>query len=185
MRCSGVACWRWAKADEAGTRASAASAAKPVAEGKIFTDYSPRLSNDATVPWLGLAADESYSPVVFVAGGGGGAAVGGAGAVVAGAGAGGRLALGLGAGGGAAVDAAGAGAAGCPVRSRSAGSKLTSRTVVEGGPTGGTTVFPTVILSASALPVFSSGAVAVGGTVNVCPGCNIPEKRVAPPFSLT
>jgi len=182
MRCSGVACWRWAKADEAGTRASAASAAKPVAEGKIFTDYSPRLSNDATVPWLGLAADESYSPVVFVAGGGGGA-----GAVVTGAVAGGLWALGRAAGGGAgaAVDAAGAGAAGCPVRSRSAGSKLTSRTVVEGGPTGGTTVFPTVILSASALPVFSSGAVAVGGTVNVCPGCNIPEKRVAPPFSLT
>ena len=69
--------------------------------------------------------------------------------------------------------------------SRSAASKLTFETVVAAGPTAAATVLPTVIFRASALPVFRTGAVAVAGTAYVCPGWSIPEKRVAPPFSLT
>ena len=71
-------------------------------------------------------------------------------------------------GGGAAAWAAGGDA--CPVLSKSAGSKLTSATLVAGGPTAGAMVLPTVILSASGLPVFSNGAAAVDGTAKVCPG---------------
>src|SRR5437867_234449 len=67
---------------------------------------------------------------------------------------------------------------------RSAGSRLTE-TVVAGGPTGGATALPTLTLSASGLPVLSTGAVVVAGTVQVWPGWSVPEKSVAPPFSLT
>jgi hypothetical protein len=48
-------------------------------------------------------------------------------------------------------------------------------TVVAGGPTGGATELPTVILSASGLPVLSTGAVAVGGTVKLWFGTIIAE----------
>jgi hypothetical protein len=48
---------------------------------------------------------------------------------------------------------------------RSAGSKLTFDTVVAAGPTGPTTWLPTLIVSASGLPVFSTGEVALAGTV--------------------
>ena len=41
---------------------------------------------------------------------------------------------------------------------------LTFATVVAGGPTGAAMALPTVILSASGLPVLSTGALAVGGT---------------------
>ena len=74
--------------------------------------------------------------------------------------------------------------AACPPRIRSAGSRLTLLTVVAGGPTGGATELPTVILSASGLPVLSTGAVAVGGTGKLWPGTIIAEYKIAPPFSL-
>jgi hypothetical protein len=158
-------------------------------EAKSSLNCSPRFSvSYATVPWRGLAADESYSPVTVFVAGDCGVSVGaaGGGAVAAGALVRGRSPLDRCVGRGAApLCGAGAGAAAWPPRNRSAGSRLTSRTVVEGGPTGGATAVPTVILSASALPVFSTGAVALGGTVKVCPGCNMPEKSVAPPLSLT
>ena len=98
----------------------------------------------------GLRGDESYW-AVLVSGGGDGpgsaaaAGAGGAGAAFAGG------------------DAAGAAAAGD--FSRSAGSRLTFDTVVAGGPIGPATWLPTLILSASGLPVLSTGAVAFDGTV--------------------
>jgi len=51
------------------------------------------------------------------------------------------------------------------VLSKSAGSRLTLDTVVAGGPTGPVTALPTLIDSASGLPVLSTGAVAVAGTL--------------------
>src|SRR5678815_4463475 len=99
----------------------------------------------------------------LLVGSGGGADGGGAGCGAAGAGGvergAGRLPAGRGAG------AAGAGAAAAPARRRSAGSRLTSLIRVAAGPTGGATAVPTVTRSASGLPVFSTGAVAVAGTV--------------------
>ena len=105
------------------------------------------------MPDAGLPADESHSPVLVV--GGVSADGGGDGAGVAG-----RRTRRFGAGGG----ADGAGAAARPPFSRSAGSRLTFVTVVAGGPTGGAIALPTLILSASGLPVLSTGAAAVGGT---------------------
>jgi hypothetical protein len=102
----------------------------------------------------GFRVDESYSPALVVGGVSAGA-VGGTGA--AGAGCRGRWVRGAGAGAGCDATAAGA-------FSKSAGMRLTFETVVAGGPTGGATVLPTVILSASGLPVFNIGAVAVAGT---------------------
>src|SRR5256885_6658446 len=96
----------------------------------------------------GLAADELYSPVLVV---GGVSAGGGAGAVAAG-----RRTRGRGFGASAGVAGAAAAAA-CPPLSRSGPSRLTSVTVVAGGPTGGATALPTLILSASGLPVLSTG----------------------------
>ena len=103
--------------------------------------------------------DESYSPLFVV-----GVDCAGAGAVEAlGAE---RRTRGSGGGAGAFVGArnAGAGDAACPLFNRLAGSRLTSETVVAGGPTGGATTLPTVIFKASALPVLSTGATAFAGT---------------------
>src|SRR5438445_577093 len=99
-----------------------------------------------------LAADESYCPVLVV----GGVSAVGEGAAVTGRRTRGR---GLGAGESAADGAAGVGAAACPRLSRSAGRRLTLVTVVAGGATGGATVLPTLIRSASGFPVLSTGAV--------------------------
>ena len=114
-----------------------------------------------TVNCGSFRADESYSPVFVVgtdcAGAAGGVEPlgaerrtrgfrGGAGAVVGG-------------------DGEGAGDAACPLFNRLAGSRLTSETVVAGGPTGGATALPTVIFNASGLPVLSTGATAFAGTV--------------------
>ena len=56
-------------------------------------------------------------------------------------------------------------AAAAGVLSKSAGSRLTLDTVVAIGPTGRAVASPTLIDSASGLPVLSTGAVAVAGTV--------------------
>ena len=55
-------------------------------------------------------------------------------------------------------------AAAAGVLSRSAGNRLTLDTVVAAGPTGPAVAVPTLIDSASGLPVLSTGAVAVAGT---------------------
>ena len=105
-------------------------------------------------------ADESYSPA-FVVGVDCAGAAGGVEALGAE-----RRTRGFGVGAGAVVGAIGAGAgdAACPLYNRLAGSRLTSETVVAGGPTGGATALPTVIFKASALPVLSTGATAFAGT---------------------
>ena len=108
----------------------------------------------------GLRADESYWALLVVGAGSGGG--GGVGATSAG----GRLrARGLGVGGGAAARGVGAGAWAAGDRMRSAATRLTLEIVVAGGPTGGATAVPTLMRSASGLPVFNTGAVAVVGTV--------------------
>ena len=105
--------------------------------------------------------DESYRPVLVVGGVSAGA---GAGAGV-GAAAAGRLVRRRCGGGAAAGAAEAGGAAAVGPFKRSAASRLTLDTVVAAGPTGPATAFPTVIFSASGLPVFSTGAVALAGTV--------------------
>src|SRR5438128_1927475 len=109
---------------------------------------------DSAVPQMGFPADESYSPVFMVGGVWAGAVCGGGA---------GRRRRGRGFGAGAGC-AAGAGAAACRAFKRSAASRLTLATVVAGGPTGGVILLPTLILSASGLPVLSIGAAALGGT---------------------
>src|ERR1700752_314787 len=63
------------------------------------------------------------------------------------------------------VGCAGVVAGGAPgARSRSAGLRLTFETVLPGSPMAGAWVEPTMILSASGLPVVRSGATAVAGS---------------------
>src|SRR5439155_19479640 len=97
----------------------------------------------------GLRADESHSSLLVVGAGSAGAGDGAAAA--------GRRTRGRGSGA-AGAGAAGAGAAARPLLSRSAGRRLTSLTVVAGGPTGGAIALPTVIRSPSGLPVLTTGA---------------------------
>ena len=82
---------------------------------------------------------------------------------------------------------AGAGAApagACGPRIRSGPSRLTLRTVVAAGPTGGASAVPTEMRRASGLPVVSLGAVAVAGTSKLCPASSTPALSVVAP-SLT
>src|SRR4249919_306991 len=69
-------------------------------------------------------------------------------------------------------------------RIRSAAFRLTPDTVLPGAPTAGTWVDPTMILSASGLPVVSTGAAAVAGTSKLSPGLSWPIFNVVEP-SLT